>query len=77
MMEIVFFYDSLFVYNRDSFLRQYKKIKQLKYCYWIIDKGTGKIWGPMRKKEFDKKCELLNVKAKMWRIYERKIIRTD
>lgn len=60
--------------NKDSLLLQIKKMKQMKFCYWIIDKETGKVMGPMRKSEFDQKCKALNVKARMWKINEARFI---
>lgn len=49
----------------DSLVAQYEKIKELKKCYWIIDKKTDKVMGPMAKEEFDRQCKALHVKAKM------------
>jgi hypothetical protein len=44
----------------------------MKHCYWIINKETGKIIGPMKKNEFDLKCETLSVRAKMRHSQEEK-----
>lgn len=49
----------------DSLVAQYEKIKEMQKCYWIIDKETDKVMGPMTKEEFDRQCKALNVKAKM------------
>ena len=58
--------------EKDSLLLLFKKQKEIKYCYWIIDKETDKVLGPMRKPEFDRKCEKMNIKAKMRRLHEKK-----
>ena len=58
--------------EKDSLLAQFAKLKEIKYCYWIIDKEANKVIGPMRKVEFDKKCEELQVKAKMQNNHEKK-----
>lgn len=55
----------------DSLAVLYKKIKEIKDCYWIIDKETDEVMGPMRKEEFDRKCKALNVKAKMNKFFEK------
>lgn len=49
----------------DSLVAQYEKIKEMQKCYWIIDKETDKVMGPMAKEEFDRQCKALHVKAKM------------
>ena len=43
----------------------------MKHGYWIINKETNQVIGPMRRHEFDRKCEELHVKAKMRRFYEK------
>lgn len=53
------------VENRDSLLALYDKIKKIKFCYWIIDKETGKVFGPMKKKEFENRCKVMHIEAKM------------
>lgn len=50
---------------KDSLYALYSKQKELKHCYWIIDKETDHVMGPMRKSEFEKKCTELHVKASM------------
>ena len=50
---------------KDSLYALYSKQKELKHCYWIIDKETDQVMGPMRKSEFEKKCTELHVKASM------------
>lgn len=50
---------------RDSLLQQYEKIRQIRHCYWIIDKKNDKIMGPMTKSDFDISCKKLKVKARM------------
>lgn len=61
------YYDTKFFskQKKDSLLRQFAEIKKIKYCYWIIDKETDQVIGPMRKQEFEAKCKELGVKAKM------------
>lgn len=56
----------------DSLVVEYNKIKEIKNCYWIIDKETDEVMGPMRKEEFDRRCKTLNVKAKMHKFFEDK-----
>ena len=58
--------------EKDSLLIQFAKLKEMKYCYWIINKETNQVIGPMRKPEFDRKCEELLVKAKMRHFHEKK-----
>ena len=58
--------------EKDSLLIQFAKLKEMKYCYWIINKETIQVIGPMRKPEFDRKCEELHVKAKMRHFHEKK-----
>lgn len=58
--------------EKDSLLIQFAKLKEMKYCYWIINKETNQVIGPMRKPEFDRKCEELHVKAKMRHFHEKK-----
>ena len=59
--------------EKDSLLIQFAKLKEMKYCYWIINKETNQVIGPMRKPEFDRKCEELHVKAKMRHFHEKKL----
>ena len=35
------------------------------YCYWIIDKKKTQLYGPLDKKEFEKKCKKMGVKLKL------------
>lgn len=58
--------------EKDSLFIQFAKLKEMKYCYWIINKETNQVIGPMRKPEFDRKCEKLHVKAKMRHFHEKK-----
>ena len=58
--------------EKDSLVIQFAKLKEMKYCYWIINKETNQVIGPMRKPEFDRKCEELHVKAKMRHFHEKK-----
>ena len=58
--------------KKDSLFIQFAKLKEMKYCYWIINKETNQVIGPMRKPEFDRKCEELHVKAKMRHFHEKK-----
>lgn len=59
--------------EKDSLFIQFAKLKEMKYCYWIINKETNQVIGPMRKPEFDRKCEELHVKAKMRHFHEKKL----
>lgn len=58
--------------EKDSLLVQFAKLKEMKHCYWIINKETNQVMGPMRKPEFDTKCEKLHVKARMHHFHEKK-----
>ncbi|MBQ6208474.1 MAG: hypothetical protein IJK42_01695 [Prevotella sp.] len=58
--------------EKDSLLKQFAMLKEMKHCYWIINKETGQVIGPMRKADFGRKCRELHVKAKMRNIYEEK-----
>ena len=58
--------------EKDSLFIQFAKLKEMKYCYWIINKETNQVIGPMRKPEFDRKCEEIHVKAKMRHFHEKK-----
>lgn len=58
--------------EKDSLFKQFAMLKEMKHCYWIINKETGQVTGPMRKADFGKKCKELHVKAKMRNIYEEK-----
>ena len=60
--------------EKDSLLIQFAKLKEMKYCYWIINKETNQVIGPMKKPEFDRKCEELHVKAKMRHFHEKKFV---
>ena len=59
--------------EKDSLFIQFAKHERMKYCYWIINKETNQVIGPMRKSEFDRKCEELHVKAKMCHFHEKKL----
>jgi hypothetical protein len=56
--------------EKDSLFIQFAKLKEMKHCYWIINKETNQVIGPMRKPEFDRKCKELHVKVKMRRFHE-------
>ena len=43
----------------------FEKTKKIRYCYWIINKETGKVFGPMKKKEFENRCKVMHIEAKM------------
>ena len=49
----------------DSLELLYKKICDIHYCYWIINKKNGQIYGPFEKKEFESQCIIMGVKIKM------------
>ena len=59
--------------EKDSLFIQFAKLKEMKYCYWIIDKETDKVMGPMRKNEFERLCKTLQVEAKMRHFHEKKL----
>lgn len=58
--------------EKDSLFIQFAKLKEMKHCYWIIDKETDKVMGPMRKNEFERLCKTLQVEAKMRHFHEKK-----
>lgn len=58
--------------GKDSLYAQFDKIKEIKYCYWIINKETDQVIGPLRKDDFDRKCQELHIEIKMHRFYEKK-----
>ena len=64
---------NLIAEEKDSLFIQFAKLKEMKHCYWIINKETNQVIGPMRKPEFDRKCEELHVKAKMHHFHEKKL----
>ena len=57
--------------ERDSLLIQFEKLKIIKKCYWIVNKDSGLVIGPLRKEEFVNKCKELHVKAIMRRSHEK------
>ena len=58
--------------EKDSLYAQFDKIKEIKYCYWIINKETDQVIGPLRKDDFDRKCQALHIEIKMHRFHEKK-----
>ena len=58
--------------EKDSLYAQFDKIKKIKYCYWIINKETDQVIGPLRKDDFDRKCQELHIEIKMHRFHEKK-----
>lgn len=58
--------------EKDSLYTLFDKIKEIKYCYWIIDKETDQVIGPLRKDDFDRKCQELHIEIKMHRFHEKK-----
>lgn len=58
--------------EKDSLYALFDKIKEIKYCYWIIDKETDQVMGPLRKDDFDRKCQELHIEIKMHRFHEKK-----
>ena len=58
--------------EKDSLYALFDKIKEIKYCYWIIDKETNQVIGPLRKDDFDRKCQELHIEIKMHRLHEKK-----
>ena len=62
--------------KKDSLLLQFEKLKEMKFCYWIIDKNNDRIVGPMAKTEFEKRCKAMHVEVKMQRSDEREYCET-
>lgn len=46
----------------DSVNNLLDKVSKLHDCYWIIQKSTKKVYGPLSKKEYNRLCKELNVK---------------
>lgn len=63
--------------NRDSLLNQFLKVREIKHCYWIIDKENDLVMGPMPEDEFNRKCKQLHVKAKMRRFFQKRFYPLD
>lgn len=53
------------IHYRDSVNQWIDKIRKLKECYWIIQKRTKKVYGPLTKREYDRLCDKLDVKKKV------------
>jgi hypothetical protein len=60
--------------ERDSLQALFEKTKKIRYCYWIINKETGKVFGPMKKKEFENRCKVMHIEAKMKQWQEKAFI---
>ena len=58
--------------EKDSLYALFDKIKKIKYCYWIINKEADQVIGPLRKDDFDRKCQELHIEIKMHRFHEKK-----
>ena len=56
----------------DSLLAQFEKLKKMKCCYWIVDKESGNVIGPLSMTDFNRRREQLRVKVKLRKIHERK-----
>lgn len=59
--------------ENDSLRLQFAELRKIKHCYWIINKETGRILGPLRKNEFEKKCIELKIHAKFYEFQEKKL----
>ena len=59
----------------DSLLSQFSKLKKLKHCFWIINKKTDKVTGPMTRSDFDRQCKVLHVEATMRQTQEEKFVK--
>lgn len=59
----------------DSLLSQFSKLKKLKHCFWIINKKTDKVYGPMTQSEFDRQCKIMRVEATMRKFQEEKFVK--
>ena len=62
--------------EKDSLLAQFAKLKEIKYCYWIIRKQDAKVFGPMAESDFNRMCKELNVSVKMDKKYESQFLKT-
>ena len=61
--------------GKDSLLVLFKKQKEMKHCYWIIDKQMNQVMGPMARREFERQCLKLNVMAKMKSFNEKEFMK--
>lgn len=69
----------------DSTIRSLEKLDSLEVlldsmlyiqdCYWIIRKKDTKVYGPMTKSDFYKKCKKMNITIKMDKRYESEFIK--
>ena len=64
--------NGLHIYNSGNTDLDLDKIKEIKYCYWIINKETDQVIGPLRKDDFNRKCQELHIEIKMHRFHEKK-----
>ena len=72
------FYDISLVQDkieRDSLLNQFSKLKIIKHCYWIINKNTHKVIGPMTQSEFNRRCNVMHIETEMKQFQEQKFIK--
>jgi hypothetical protein len=60
--------------KKDSLEQLYNKMYDIHYCYWIIDKKKDQLYGPLDKKEFEKRCKKMGVKLKLNPKYENKYV---
>lgn len=72
------YYDISFVQDKkekDSLLTQFSKLKKLRHCYWIINKNTHKVNGPMTQTEFVRRCKVMHIETEMRQFQEQKIVK--
>ncbi|MBQ7689687.1 MAG: DUF3997 domain-containing protein [Muribaculaceae bacterium] len=51
---------------RDSVRREFEKEKAMGVCYWIINKKTHQVYGPLTKEDYVHKRDSLKVKLWLW-----------
>lgn len=57
--------------ERDSIYAQVEQMLSIRDCYWIIQKDSDHVWGPLTKTDFDGMCARLGVKAMLNPKYEK------
>ena len=62
---------------KDSLDRQYRKMREIHHCYWIIRKRDCMVWGPLTYGDFMRQCKKLKVKKNLNPKYEQKLSPSD
>lgn len=57
--------DSIRIHRNDSIYQHINMLRKMKDCYWIIQKSSEKIYGPLSEKEYNHLCSSLDVTKKI------------